>query len=107
VRKAMMHPALKCRETPLPSLSAAFSSKYCLISNWASGSESLELPNCTESLHQPVFNVSSMSHSLPFDVAMIFRAAGPRKGRLGLMWFTRTPGAEHELLAGLPLIKES
>ena len=107
VRKAMMHPALKCRETPLPSLSAAFSSKYCLISNWASGSESLELPHCTESLHQPVFNVSSMSHSLPFDVAMIFRAAGPRKGRLGLMWFTRTPGEEHELLAGLPLIKES
>lgn len=102
VRKALRHPALQCRETPLPSLSAAFASKYCLISNWASGSVSLELPNCTESFHQPIFNVSSLQHSLPFDVAMIFRAAG-RPGRLGVLWFTRTPGAEHELLAGLPL----
>ena len=102
VRTALRHPALQCRETPLPALSAAFASKYCLISNWASGSVSLELPDCIESFHQPVFNVSSLRHSLLFDVAMVFRAAG-RPGRLGVLWLTRTPGAEHELRAGLPL----
>ena len=103
VRKALLHPEFKCRQTPLPPLSAAFSSKYCLISNWASGSAALVLPHCAESLHQPVFNIRAMAHALPFDVAMIFRAAASPSGRLGLMWFTRAKGTEADLVAGLPL----
>ena len=48
-----------------------------------------------------------MSGSLPFDVAMIFRAAGPDSKRLGLFWFTRRRGTEAEIIGDMPLLSPS
>jgi hypothetical protein len=106
VRRALLNPSFTCRQSPLPPFWAAFSTRFALISNWASGSQPLDLPHCTEVLHQPVFNIDTMAGALPFDVAMIFRTAG-RKGRLGLMWFTRKGGEEQDFVASLPLCRES
>lgn len=93
IRQSLLHPRFHCRDEPIKMLQ-----RIVAITNWSSFSKPLQIPDCVERLHHPMFELNA--RAIPLDGMTVFRAGG---GRLGVHWCTSKGGSATDVLGDMPL----
>jgi len=95
IRQALLHPRFHCRDEKFKMFS-----RCCVITNWASFSKPIRIPDCVEQMHQPIWNMTSeMATCMPFDGMVVYRAGAQR---LGMCLTTPRDGSQRDVLGDIP-----